>query len=69
MTTTTISGHQRATAVARLGFDDRFGRRSDRCLGYCDAAYLERRISDVRFVVHKPVAVAATGNYGVVLDR
>ena len=61
--------HEKYEAVARLGFDDRFRRLWDLYLGYCEAAFLERHISDVQFVFHKPAAVGATGNYGVVLDR
>lgn len=54
--------HEKYDAVARLGFDDRFRRLWDLYLGYCEAAFLERHISDVQLVFHKPAAVAALGD-------
>ncbi len=40
-------------AVRRLGFDDRFIRMWDYYLAYCEAAFLERYISDVQLVISK----------------
>jgi cyclopropane-fatty-acyl-phospholipid synthase len=41
------------TRVAELGFDDRFVRLWNLYLGYCEAAFLERHISDVQIVLHR----------------
>ena len=49
--------HEKCDAVAALGFDDRFRRLWDLYLGYCEAAFLERHVSDVQFVFHKPATV------------
>ncbi len=40
--------------IRALGFDDRFKRLWDMYLQYCEAAFLERHISDVQLVFHKP---------------
>ncbi len=53
--------HDQAGAVAALGFDDRFVRLWDLYLGYCEAAFLERHVSDVQLVLHKPRAVTTVG--------
>jgi cyclopropane-fatty-acyl-phospholipid synthase len=49
--------HEKCDAVTQLGFDDRFRRLWDLYLGYCEAAFLERHVSDVQFVFHKPATV------------
>lgn len=46
--------HDQENAVRALGFDDRFGRLWDLYLGYCESAFLERHISDVQLMWHKP---------------
>jgi cyclopropane-fatty-acyl-phospholipid synthase len=45
-------------AVARLGFDDHFWRFWTLYLCYCEAAFLERHISDVQIVLARPGAAA-----------
>ena len=49
--------HEKYDAVTTLGFDDRFRRLWDLYLGYSEAAFLERHLSDVQFVFHKPATV------------
>ena len=49
--------HEKCDAVTQLGFDDRFRHLWDLYLGYCEAAFLERHVSDVQFVFHKPATV------------
>ncbi|MGA2097476.1 MAG: cyclopropane-fatty-acyl-phospholipid synthase family protein [Candidatus Acidiferrum sp.] len=44
---------QRLDEVRRLGFDDNFIRMWDYYLAYCEAAFLERYISDVQLVLAK----------------
>lgn len=44
----------RYNEITELGFDDRFKRLWDMYLCYCEAAFLERHISDVQLVLHKP---------------
>jgi cyclopropane-fatty-acyl-phospholipid synthase len=51
---------ERSDEVAGLGFDDRFRRLWDMYLSYCEAAFLERHVSDVQLVLHKPRASMAT---------
>jgi cyclopropane-fatty-acyl-phospholipid synthase len=50
------SVHERFDEVVALGFDDRFARLWDMYLSYCEAAFLERHISDVQLILHKPEA-------------
>lgn len=45
--------------VAELGFDDRFLRLWNLYLGYCEAAFLERHISDVQMVLHRAASPRA----------
>jgi cyclopropane-fatty-acyl-phospholipid synthase len=44
--------------IRALGFDDRFRRLWDMYLHYCEGAFLERHISDVQLIFHKPGAAA-----------
>jgi len=48
---------ERFEEIRSLGFDDRFKRLWDMYLHYCEGAFLERHISDVQFIFHKPRAV------------
>jgi cyclopropane-fatty-acyl-phospholipid synthase len=41
-------------AIAELGFDEPFLRTWDLYLAYCEAGFLERRISDVQMILAKP---------------
>jgi cyclopropane-fatty-acyl-phospholipid synthase len=50
--------HANDARVRALGFDDRFLRLWDLYLGYCEAAFLERHISDVQMVLHRPATPA-----------
>jgi cyclopropane-fatty-acyl-phospholipid synthase len=45
---------ERFHEMRSLGFDDRFKRLWEMYLRYCEAAFLERHISDVQLVFHKP---------------
>jgi cyclopropane-fatty-acyl-phospholipid synthase len=45
---------EHSVEVTSLGFDERFKRLWDMYLCYCEAAFLERHISDVQLVLHKP---------------
>lgn len=47
--------------IAALGFDERFRRLWDLYLAYCEAGFLERRISDVQVVLEHPGASAGGG--------
>jgi cyclopropane-fatty-acyl-phospholipid synthase len=47
-----VDGHRRE--IERLGFDGRFVRLWRLYLSYCEAAFLERHISDVQLVLAKP---------------
>ena len=51
---------ERRDAVERLGFDDAFWRFWTLYLCYCEAAFLERHISDVQLVLARPGAPTAT---------
>jgi cyclopropane-fatty-acyl-phospholipid synthase len=51
--------HQNADAIRALGYDERFMRMWHFYLCYCEAGFLERRISDVHLVAHKPQARSA----------
>lgn len=46
--------HEHAPAVNALGLDDRFIRLWDLYLAYCEAAFLERHVSDVQVVLAPP---------------
>ena len=48
-------------AVERLGFDDRFWRFWTLYLCYCEAAFMERHISDVQLVLARPGAHVGRG--------
>jgi cyclopropane-fatty-acyl-phospholipid synthase len=52
--------HRRAE-VERLGFDDRFWRLWTLYLSYCEAAFMERHISDVQLFLARPHATARPG--------
>lgn len=55
-------------SVRRLGFDDEFVRMWDYYLAYCEAAFLERYISDVQLVltsVGTRRSLACSGNVQV----
>jgi cyclopropane-fatty-acyl-phospholipid synthase len=45
---------ERYHEIKELGFDDRFKRLWEMYLRYCEGAFLERHISDVQMVFHKP---------------
>lgn len=45
---------ERFHETGSLGFDERFKRLWEMYLRYCEAAFLERHISDVQLVFHKP---------------
>jgi cyclopropane-fatty-acyl-phospholipid synthase len=45
---------ERFHEMGSLGFDERFKRLWEMYLRYCEAAFLERPISDVQLVFHKP---------------
>jgi cyclopropane-fatty-acyl-phospholipid synthase len=47
--------------IRALGFDDRFKRLWDMYLRYCEGAFLERHISDVQLLLHKPGAPVTPG--------
>ena len=51
----------RRTEVERLGFDDRFWRLWTLYLSYCEAAFMERHISDVQLVLARPHATSRPG--------
>ena len=53
--------HARVDDVIALGFDERFLRLWDLYLGYCEGAFLERHISDVQMIFHKPATAAVLG--------
>ena len=53
--------HEHVDEVTALGFDERFLRLWDLYLGYCEGAFLERHISDVQMVFHKPTTAAVLG--------
>jgi cyclopropane-fatty-acyl-phospholipid synthase len=44
------------SAVERLGFDERFWRFWTLYLCYCEAAFMERHVSDVQLVLARPGA-------------
>lgn len=48
-------------AMTDLGFDERFLRLWDLYLCYCEGAFLERHISDIQLVLHKPHAPSPLG--------
>ena len=52
---------ERFDEIRVLGFDDRFKRLWDMYLHYCEGAFLERHISDVQLVFHKPGAPVRPG--------
>jgi cyclopropane-fatty-acyl-phospholipid synthase len=52
---------QRFEEIRALGFDDRFKRLWDMYLRYCEGAFLERHISDVQLIFHKPGASVPLG--------
>ncbi len=52
---------ERFEEIRSLGFDDRFKRLWDMYLGYCEGAFLERHISDVQLIFHKPGAPVRLG--------
>jgi cyclopropane-fatty-acyl-phospholipid synthase len=56
-----LNVQERFSEVRALGFDDRFKRLWEMYLKYCEAAFLERHISDVQLVFHKPDARPALG--------
>ncbi|MEO0973548.1 MAG: cyclopropane-fatty-acyl-phospholipid synthase family protein [Pseudomonadota bacterium] len=47
---------ENAQAIRALGYDERFMRMWRFYLCYCEAGFLERRISDVHVILHKPAA-------------
>jgi cyclopropane-fatty-acyl-phospholipid synthase len=51
--------HRNGDAIRALGYDERFMRMWHFYLCYCEAGFLERRISDVHLVAHKPGARSA----------
>jgi len=55
------SVEERFDEIRALGFDDRFKRLWEMYLCYCEAAFLERHISDVQLVFHKPEARVRLG--------
>jgi cyclopropane-fatty-acyl-phospholipid synthase len=52
---------ERFEEIRSLGFDDRFKRLWDMYLRYCEGAFLERHISDVQLIFHKPGAPVRLG--------
>jgi cyclopropane-fatty-acyl-phospholipid synthase len=52
---------ERFEEIRSLGFDDRFKRLWDMYLHYCEGAFLERHISDVQLIFHKPGAPVRHG--------
>ena len=52
---------ERFEEIRSLGFDDRFKRLWDMYLHYCEGAFLERHISDVQLIFHKPGAPVRLG--------
>ncbi|MGD1014175.1 MAG: cyclopropane-fatty-acyl-phospholipid synthase family protein [Acidimicrobiales bacterium] len=52
---------ERFEEIRSLGFDDRFKRLWDMYLRYCEGAFLERHISDVQLIFHKPGAPVHLG--------
>lgn len=46
--------HSHSREVRTLGFDERFMRLWDLYLSYCEAAFIERHISDIQLLLHKP---------------
>lgn len=48
------SVEERFDEIRALGFDERFKRLWEMYLRYCEGAFLERHISDVQMVFHKP---------------
>jgi cyclopropane-fatty-acyl-phospholipid synthase len=52
---------ERFEEIRGLGFDTRFKRLWDMYLQYCEAAFLERHISDVQLLFHKPDVVTPLG--------
>jgi len=52
---------ERFEQIRSLGFDDRFKRLWDMYLHYCEGAFLERHISDVQLLFHKPGATVRRG--------
>ncbi|MGC9221296.1 MAG: class I SAM-dependent methyltransferase [Solirubrobacteraceae bacterium] len=55
---------QNSAALARRGYDERFRRIWDLYLAYCEAGFVERRISDVQVLLGKPRFRAWAGNLG-----
>jgi cyclopropane-fatty-acyl-phospholipid synthase len=52
---------ERFDQIRVLGFDDRFKRLWDMYLKYCEGAFLERHISDVQMIFHKPSTLMNLG--------
>jgi cyclopropane-fatty-acyl-phospholipid synthase len=58
-----------ATALAELGYDERFRRIWTLYLAYCEAGFAERRICDIQLLLTKPSAQLISGERRASRDR